>query len=181
MLFCGFQSQRTLKVSHDAAMAKVDELSAQLKDERLKSLDLEKQLQSSTISKIKMEQVTATPRYIHYTVVASHLFRRWLSVASPSSYDSQLRSINIPSVLIPLCPNNCWKSIHDQTNLWLKIRHKLLIQDHQFRTVWPVDGYSAVALLWYNWIWSLWHHLIMIFIVWSCLLLLLICSDLWCR
>ncbi|XP_040894790.1 protein fantom isoform X2 [Toxotes jaculatrix] len=50
------ESQRTLKASHDAAMLKVDELSDQLKDERLKSLDLEKQLQSSTISKIKMEQ-----------------------------------------------------------------------------------------------------------------------------
>ncbi|XP_070763837.1 protein fantom [Enoplosus armatus] len=51
------ESQRTLKVSHDAAMMKVDELSGQLKDERLKSLDLEKRLQSSTISKIKMEQL----------------------------------------------------------------------------------------------------------------------------
>ncbi|XP_026222287.1 protein fantom [Anabas testudineus] len=51
------ESQRTLKVSHDAAMLKVDELSAQLKEERIKSLKLEKQLQSSTISKIKMEQL----------------------------------------------------------------------------------------------------------------------------
>eukprot|EP00064_Thunnus_orientalis_P022132 superscaffoldBa00007199_g22317 len=51
------ESQRTLKVSHDAAMMKVDELSAQLKDERLKSLELEKQLQSSVISTKKMEQL----------------------------------------------------------------------------------------------------------------------------
>uniref|UniRef100_A0A3B5BFW4 RPGRIP1 like n=1 Tax=Stegastes partitus TaxID=144197 RepID=A0A3B5BFW4_9TELE len=50
------ESQQTLKASHEAAMAKVDELSAQLKDERLKSLDLEKELQSSSISRIKMEQ-----------------------------------------------------------------------------------------------------------------------------
>ncbi|KAI3371040.1 hypothetical protein L3Q82_023522, partial [Scortum barcoo] len=51
------ESQRTLKASHDAAMLKVDELSSQLKDERLKNLELEKQLQSSAISKIKMEQL----------------------------------------------------------------------------------------------------------------------------
>ncbi|KAM9352398.1 protein fantom [Symphorus nematophorus] len=51
------ESQRSLKASHDAAMAKVDELSAQLKDERLKSLEVEKQLQSSTMAKIKMEQL----------------------------------------------------------------------------------------------------------------------------
>ncbi|KAM7415414.1 hypothetical protein PAMA_019980 [Pampus argenteus] len=51
------ESQRALKFSYDAAMVKVDELSAQLKDERLKSLQLEKQLQSSIISKIKIEQL----------------------------------------------------------------------------------------------------------------------------
>ncbi|KAM7397361.1 hypothetical protein PAMP_020339 [Pampus punctatissimus] len=51
------ESQRALKFSYDAAMVKVDELSAQLKDERLKSLQLEKQLQSSIISKIKTEQL----------------------------------------------------------------------------------------------------------------------------
>uniref|UniRef100_A0A3B4X5H9 RPGRIP1 like n=1 Tax=Seriola lalandi dorsalis TaxID=1841481 RepID=A0A3B4X5H9_SERLL len=50
------ESQLTLKASHDAAMLKVDELSGELKDERLKSLDLEKQLQSCSISKKKMEQ-----------------------------------------------------------------------------------------------------------------------------
>ncbi|XP_056242160.1 protein fantom isoform X2 [Seriola aureovittata] len=51
------ESQLTLKASHDAAMLKVDELSGELKDERLKSLDLEKQLQSCSISKKKMEQL----------------------------------------------------------------------------------------------------------------------------
>lgn len=59
MLLCWFQSQRTLKASHDAAMMKVDELSAQLKDERMKSLDLEKRLQSSAVANIRMEQVSA--------------------------------------------------------------------------------------------------------------------------
>ncbi|KAF3706012.1 Protein fantom Nephrocystin-8 RPGR-interacting protein 1-like protein [Channa argus] len=51
------ESQQTLKASHDAALLRVEELSAQLKNEWMKSLDLEKQLQSSTISKIKMEQL----------------------------------------------------------------------------------------------------------------------------
>ncbi|XP_030587414.1 protein fantom isoform X3 [Archocentrus centrarchus] len=50
------ESQHTLRVSHGAAMAKVDELSAQLKDERMKSLELEKQLQSAGISRMRMEQ-----------------------------------------------------------------------------------------------------------------------------
>ncbi|KAM9854863.1 protein fantom [Aulostomus maculatus] len=39
------ESQRILKVSHQAALAKVDELSAQLKDERLKTRELETRLQ----------------------------------------------------------------------------------------------------------------------------------------
>uniref|UniRef100_UPI0037E7B87E protein fantom n=1 Tax=Semicossyphus pulcher TaxID=241346 RepID=UPI0037E7B87E len=51
------ESQRSLKASHDAAMLKVDELSAQLKDERMKSLELEMQLQSSNISRKQMEQL----------------------------------------------------------------------------------------------------------------------------
>ncbi|GLD72258.1 protein fantom, partial [Lates japonicus] len=38
-------------------MLKVDELSTELKDERLKSLELEKELQSSNISRLKMEQL----------------------------------------------------------------------------------------------------------------------------
>ncbi|XP_069580461.1 protein fantom [Brachyistius frenatus] len=51
------ESQQTLKVSHDVAMTKVDELSTQLKDERLKSLELQKQLQSLSISNIQTEQL----------------------------------------------------------------------------------------------------------------------------
>uniref|UniRef100_A0A8C4H861 RPGRIP1 like n=1 Tax=Dicentrarchus labrax TaxID=13489 RepID=A0A8C4H861_DICLA len=50
------ESQRTLKASHDAAMAKVDELSAQLKDERLKSLDLEKQLQNYSLRLFQLQE-----------------------------------------------------------------------------------------------------------------------------
>lgn len=52
------QSQQTLKLSHEAAMAKVDELSADLKNERLKRLELEKQLQSASVSRTRMEQVS---------------------------------------------------------------------------------------------------------------------------
>ncbi|XP_075939356.1 protein fantom isoform X2 [Anarhichas minor] len=51
------ESQRLLKAAHDAAMLKVDELSARLKDERTKSLDLETRLQSSTVSTRKTEQL----------------------------------------------------------------------------------------------------------------------------
>lgn len=39
-------------------MAKVDELSAQLKEERMKSLDLEKQSQASSVAAVRMQQVT---------------------------------------------------------------------------------------------------------------------------
>lgn len=55
------QSQQTLKLSHEAAMAKVDELSADLKNERLKRLELEKQLQSASVSRTRMEQVSPSP------------------------------------------------------------------------------------------------------------------------
>ncbi|CAB1422157.1 unnamed protein product [Pleuronectes platessa] len=51
------ESQRMLKASYDAAMLKVDELMAQLKDERLKSLEMKKWQQSSNSSKIGMEQL----------------------------------------------------------------------------------------------------------------------------
>lgn len=54
---CGFQGQRSMKVSHDAAMTKVDELSAELKEERMKSLDLEKQLQASSVAAVRTLQV----------------------------------------------------------------------------------------------------------------------------
>lgn len=45
-------------MSHDAAMAKVDELSTELKEERMKSLDLEKQLQASSVATVRTQQVT---------------------------------------------------------------------------------------------------------------------------
>lgn len=52
-----FQSQRTLKASHDTAMAKVDELTQQLKEERLKSLGLEKQLQTKALQERRTSEV----------------------------------------------------------------------------------------------------------------------------
>ncbi|PWA29428.1 hypothetical protein CCH79_00020747, partial [Gambusia affinis] len=51
------QAQRTMKASNDAAMAKVDELTAQLKAERMKNLELDKQLQTVNVTKILVEQV----------------------------------------------------------------------------------------------------------------------------
>lgn len=55
-----FQSQRNLQLVHDGAMLKVEELSAQLKKERLRSSELETRLQSSSISRMKMEEVRTT-------------------------------------------------------------------------------------------------------------------------
>uniref|UniRef100_A0A4W4E919 C2 domain-containing protein n=1 Tax=Electrophorus electricus TaxID=8005 RepID=A0A4W4E919_ELEEL len=43
------QNQKTLKASHEAAMAKVDELTGQLKEERLRALGLESQLHTKTL------------------------------------------------------------------------------------------------------------------------------------
>lgn len=51
------QSQKTLKASHDTAMAKVDELTGQLKEERLRSLGLEKQLQSKALQERRATEV----------------------------------------------------------------------------------------------------------------------------
>ncbi|KAM4572392.1 protein fantom isoform 2-T4 [Odontesthes bonariensis] len=51
------EAQQTLKASHDAAMTRVDMMSAQLKDERLKSLELERRLQGMNITKAQMEQL----------------------------------------------------------------------------------------------------------------------------
>lgn len=51
------QSQKTLKASHDAAMVKVDELTRQLKEERLRSLSLEKQLQSKALQERRTSEV----------------------------------------------------------------------------------------------------------------------------
>ncbi|XP_071899852.1 protein fantom isoform X5 [Anas platyrhynchos] len=51
------ENQRNLKASHDALIAKGDELNLQLKEERLKSLNLEKELQAVTISKQRTEEL----------------------------------------------------------------------------------------------------------------------------
>ncbi|XP_075017218.1 protein fantom isoform X2 [Calonectris borealis] len=51
------ENQRNLKTSHDALIAKGDELNLQLKEERLKCLHLEKELQSVTISNRRTEEL----------------------------------------------------------------------------------------------------------------------------
>lgn len=79
---CVSQSQKGLTVSRDAAMAKVSELSAQLKDERMKSLELEKQLQSVSVANVQREQVN-TWLYTEMSYVlydAQPLFKRYSGV-----------------------------------------------------------------------------------------------------
>ncbi|CAM5096729.1 unnamed protein product [Natator depressus] len=51
------ENQRNLKASHDALMANGNELSLQLKEQRLKCLHLEKELQSMTFSKQRIEEL----------------------------------------------------------------------------------------------------------------------------
>lgn len=51
------QSQKTLKASHDTAMAKVDELMGQLKEERFRSLGLENQLQTKALQERRASEV----------------------------------------------------------------------------------------------------------------------------
>ncbi|KAM9122376.1 protein fantom isoform 2-T2 [Pangshura tecta] len=51
------ESQRNLKASHDALMANGNELNLQLKEQRLKCLHLEKELQSMTFSKQRIEEL----------------------------------------------------------------------------------------------------------------------------
>ncbi|XP_025957998.2 protein fantom isoform X6 [Dromaius novaehollandiae] len=51
------ENQRNLKTSHDALMTKGDELNLQLKEERLKCLHLEKELQSVIIAKRRTEEL----------------------------------------------------------------------------------------------------------------------------
>ncbi|KAM6057942.1 protein fantom isoform 2-T3 [Chlamydotis macqueenii] len=51
------ENQRNLKTVHDALIAKGDELNLQLKEERLKCLHLEKELQSVTISNRRTEEL----------------------------------------------------------------------------------------------------------------------------
>uniref|UniRef100_A0A3B4BEU8 C2 domain-containing protein n=1 Tax=Periophthalmus magnuspinnatus TaxID=409849 RepID=A0A3B4BEU8_9GOBI len=54
--FLQLQEQR-LKASHDSALSNVDSLNVELKEERLRSLELEKQLQSSTVSSKALHQL----------------------------------------------------------------------------------------------------------------------------
>ncbi|XP_062317910.1 protein fantom [Osmerus eperlanus] len=51
------ENQRTLKASHDGVMAKVDELTGQLKDERLRSLGLEGQIQNLSFSQRRTDEL----------------------------------------------------------------------------------------------------------------------------
>uniref|UniRef100_A0A452GI86 Protein fantom n=1 Tax=Gopherus agassizii TaxID=38772 RepID=A0A452GI86_9SAUR len=51
------ESQRNLKASHDALMANGNELNLQLKEQRLKCLHLEKELQSMTFSEQRIEEL----------------------------------------------------------------------------------------------------------------------------
>lgn len=54
-----FQKQKTLRISHDALMANGDELNKQLKEQRLKCCNLEKQLRSVTFSERRVEEVSS--------------------------------------------------------------------------------------------------------------------------
>lgn len=51
------EKQRTLRISHDALMANGDELNMQLKEQRLKCCNLEKQLHSMTFSERRIEEL----------------------------------------------------------------------------------------------------------------------------
>nr|XP_010594385.1 protein fantom isoform X2 [Loxodonta africana] len=51
------EKQRALRISHDALMANGDELSTQLKEQRLKCCNLEKQLHSMTFSEKRIEEL----------------------------------------------------------------------------------------------------------------------------
>ncbi|XP_066493124.1 protein fantom isoform X2 [Tiliqua scincoides] len=51
------ENQKSLKTSHDALMAKGDELNLQLKEERSKCLHLERELQSMTFLKRRLEEM----------------------------------------------------------------------------------------------------------------------------
>uniref|UniRef100_A0A674I6Z1 Protein fantom n=1 Tax=Terrapene triunguis TaxID=2587831 RepID=A0A674I6Z1_9SAUR len=51
------ENQRNLKASHDALMANGNELNLQLKEQRLKCLHLERELQSMTFSKQRIEEL----------------------------------------------------------------------------------------------------------------------------
>ncbi|XP_054426318.1 protein fantom [Pteronotus mesoamericanus] len=51
------EKQKTLRISHDALMANGDELNKQLKEQRLKCCNLEKQLHSRTFSEKRIEEL----------------------------------------------------------------------------------------------------------------------------
>ncbi|XP_019353000.1 protein fantom isoform X2 [Alligator mississippiensis] len=51
------ENQRKLKASHDALMANGDQLNLQLKEQRLKCFQLEKELRSMTFSKCRIEEL----------------------------------------------------------------------------------------------------------------------------
>uniref|UniRef100_A0A8D1LSX5 C2 domain-containing protein n=1 Tax=Sus scrofa TaxID=9823 RepID=A0A8D1LSX5_PIG len=51
------EKQKTLRISHDALMANGDELNKQLKEQRLKCCNLEKQLRSVTFSERRVEEL----------------------------------------------------------------------------------------------------------------------------
>ncbi|KAJ8002849.1 hypothetical protein DPEC_G00163240 [Dallia pectoralis] len=51
------ENQMTIKASHDAVMIKMDELTVQLKEEQLRSLDLERQLQANSFSQRRTEEL----------------------------------------------------------------------------------------------------------------------------
>lgn len=52
-------------------MAKVDELSDQLKEEKMKSLDMEKQLQASGVAAVRTQQVTSLGVLVTLTAITA--------------------------------------------------------------------------------------------------------------
>jgi len=59
-------------MSHDALIAKSDELNQQLKEERLKCLHLEKELQSVTIANRRTEEVRLYSRELESAVGSTY-------------------------------------------------------------------------------------------------------------
>lgn len=74
LLTAGFQSGKSLKVSYDAVLMKVEELLAQLEDEKKKNLGLEDRL---NVGHIRVQQVTTTElnaRCRTGNTICDHLF-----------------------------------------------------------------------------------------------------------
>uniref|UniRef100_A0A8C9FG95 RPGRIP1 like n=1 Tax=Pavo cristatus TaxID=9049 RepID=A0A8C9FG95_PAVCR len=67
------ENQRNLKINHDVLIAKSDDLNLQLKEERLKCLRLENELQSVTITNRRIEEVRLCPRELESFFVC-HMF-----------------------------------------------------------------------------------------------------------